>query len=510
MEGAQGPWLEQLASAMTQDTRKDRRVKIVSLNVRYKSATVDEFIEGLALDVSRGGIYIKTSNPFPPGTLLKFEIPLASDHTVITGVGRVVWKREPAQSATDRPVGMGVKFIKMDEASRAVVERLTSTRDGAGPEAAAARTPSRPPPQASPPPPGASRRPARPDSAKSTMIGLGAPVTVPPRVGAPPRPGPPAQTQAMFPKGSGEQLPKTEQTMIKQASELLEEALRQAGGSLEEVGTNPLFTAKAAAPVAAIDPALAASPAPAAPALAPADDDAESTVALPATHPLAEATQSAAQVKPLATWQAPEPEVTRPSRRPEPRIARAIPTSNGSAKKSGGGASWVGVGALFALGFAGFAYRDRVMGALGMGDSSAPPAATSAVALSPTAPAPSAPEPVTLTEPASADAGADLLASSADAASPASGQVSSEAGAKLASAEAGAKTPARPKPAPRSSPAPKATAEWTGEGLDTASAELAPRAIATAGAASLPTATPSATATAGIGAARARPEDNPY
>ena len=63
---------------MNQDTRKDRRVKIVSLNVRYKSATVDEFIENHAHDVSRGGIYIKTANPFPPGTLLKFEIRLAS------------------------------------------------------------------------------------------------------------------------------------------------------------------------------------------------------------------------------------------------------------------------------------------------------------------------------------------------------------------------------------------------------------------------------------------------
>ena len=30
---------------MDQDTRKDKRAKIVSLNVRYKSATVDEFIE---------------------------------------------------------------------------------------------------------------------------------------------------------------------------------------------------------------------------------------------------------------------------------------------------------------------------------------------------------------------------------------------------------------------------------------------------------------------------------
>src|SRR5579863_7822963 len=117
---------------MTQDTRKDRRVKIVSLNVRYKSATVDEFIENHAHDVSRGGIFIKTANPFPPGTLLKFEIRLASDQAVIAGVGRIVWKRDAGASNGDRPAGMGVKFIKLDEPSKVVIDRLVNTKADAG------------------------------------------------------------------------------------------------------------------------------------------------------------------------------------------------------------------------------------------------------------------------------------------------------------------------------------------------------------------------------------------
>src|SRR5450432_3953602 len=72
-----------IAGEMSQDTRKDPRAKIVSLNVRYKSATVDEFIDNHAMDVSKGGIFIKTSTPFPQGTLLKFEIRLAGDQSVI-------------------------------------------------------------------------------------------------------------------------------------------------------------------------------------------------------------------------------------------------------------------------------------------------------------------------------------------------------------------------------------------------------------------------------------------
>lgn len=54
------------------DTRKDKRAPI-SLKVRFKSATVDEFIEQYSLDISRGGLFIKSKTPMSIGTLLKFE-----------------------------------------------------------------------------------------------------------------------------------------------------------------------------------------------------------------------------------------------------------------------------------------------------------------------------------------------------------------------------------------------------------------------------------------------------
>ena len=117
---------------MTSDTRKDKRAKIVSLTVRYKSATVDEFIDNHSFDVSVGGVFVKTPTPFAPGTLLKFELHIAGDYPVIAGVGRVVWKREPTQGAPERPAGMGVKFIKIDDASRQVIDRLVTQFAEAG------------------------------------------------------------------------------------------------------------------------------------------------------------------------------------------------------------------------------------------------------------------------------------------------------------------------------------------------------------------------------------------
>lgn len=112
---------------MNQHNRKDPRAKVVSMTVRYRSATLNEFIEHHSYDVSRGGVFIKTPSPFPPGTLLKFEVKIADDQRVMQGVGRVVWKRDNP-GGKDEPTGMGIKFIKLDDASRAVIERLVASR----------------------------------------------------------------------------------------------------------------------------------------------------------------------------------------------------------------------------------------------------------------------------------------------------------------------------------------------------------------------------------------------
>ena len=308
---------------MSQDTRKDKRAKVVSLNVRYKSATVDEFIENHSHDVSKGGIFVKTPTPFPPGTLLKFEIRLAGDKSVISGVGRVVWKREPTQAGPEKPAGMGVKFIKIDDASRQVIDRLIAEKADAGAaytsdpaalegDAPAAGHPStlrglvaaapvepgpapgpapvnapspggrsnapaavsRPPVTSPPKSPGvagavrggavsappAAPRPATSDAPrpvttagatgasaqgaarKATMMGIGLPGggSNPPEKSATP---PPAAAGPMFPTldSGATNEPVREPTVMKQAAELLEEALKEAGGSLDEIGQNPLF-----------------------------------------------------------------------------------------------------------------------------------------------------------------------------------------------------------------------------------------------------------------------------
>lgn len=112
------------------DSRRDPRAKVLAMTVRYKSATVAEFMENHSYDVSRGGLFIKTPSPFPPGTLLKFEVRIAEDQKVMMGVGRVTWKRD-VDAGPEKPAGMGVKFIKLDDESTRLIGDLVDKRAGA-------------------------------------------------------------------------------------------------------------------------------------------------------------------------------------------------------------------------------------------------------------------------------------------------------------------------------------------------------------------------------------------
>ena len=113
------------------DARKDRRT-LLSLKIRYKSATLEDFIERYSSDISRGGVFIKAKKPLAVGTLLKFEFILQDQSTLIHGVGRVVWRRDEAEADPENPSGMGIKFIKMDPESRSVVQRIAEDRGHPG------------------------------------------------------------------------------------------------------------------------------------------------------------------------------------------------------------------------------------------------------------------------------------------------------------------------------------------------------------------------------------------
>ena len=97
---------------MSDHTRRDMRTPI-TLKIKFKSSNLDQFIERYSVDVSRGGIFIRTKEPLPVGTQLRFEFQLQDASSLIAGDGTVVWIREHDPARQGVAPGMGVRFDKL-------------------------------------------------------------------------------------------------------------------------------------------------------------------------------------------------------------------------------------------------------------------------------------------------------------------------------------------------------------------------------------------------------------
>jgi uncharacterized protein (TIGR02266 family) len=96
---------------------------------RYASATVEELIAKHALDVSEGGMLLRSSCSLPTGKLVNFEVRLSNEEVVLSGAGRIAWKRDAPDA--DRPAGVAVRFVDLDDGSQALVDRLLAAKGNA-------------------------------------------------------------------------------------------------------------------------------------------------------------------------------------------------------------------------------------------------------------------------------------------------------------------------------------------------------------------------------------------
>ncbi|MCP4674403.1 MAG: TIGR02266 family protein [Deltaproteobacteria bacterium] len=107
------------------DERRHPRVD-ERLVVCAKYGQVDEFVEQITDNISRGGIFIESEETYPQGTHLKFEIKLTGGQSVMRGEGKVVWRRETGLDGT--PAGIGVKFTAMSKSSKALLSKILKTK----------------------------------------------------------------------------------------------------------------------------------------------------------------------------------------------------------------------------------------------------------------------------------------------------------------------------------------------------------------------------------------------
>ncbi len=94
-----------------------------SLQVRLASGEGVPLAERSTVDLSRGGVFVRTLEPLGPGTRLGLELALAGGAGTVRAAGEVIWTTPPsAPGEPFRAPGMGIRFVDLDPASRALLD----------------------------------------------------------------------------------------------------------------------------------------------------------------------------------------------------------------------------------------------------------------------------------------------------------------------------------------------------------------------------------------------------
>ena len=128
---------------MPDDRRSARRARVSGVWVTIENAT-GQRLEAQAFDLSRGGLFARTDGRVAIGKRLSLEIQVAGQPSAWPALGRVVWVR-PSAEGPDRPVGLGVTLIDVDDAVSQAIDRLVEAaqrvdRGSGGRSAGLART----------------------------------------------------------------------------------------------------------------------------------------------------------------------------------------------------------------------------------------------------------------------------------------------------------------------------------------------------------------------------------
>lgn len=111
-----------LAQKIPFDSQRVPLERRITLKFQHREGFVNEY----AANVSLKGMFITAWVPEPCGSVFMFEVQVADRQRLIHGVGEVVWARE-AEESPERPSGMGIRFLKLDEASREVINGMVET-----------------------------------------------------------------------------------------------------------------------------------------------------------------------------------------------------------------------------------------------------------------------------------------------------------------------------------------------------------------------------------------------
>jgi type IV pilus assembly protein PilZ len=111
-----------------------REVTRVPIELRVEYRRLNSFFADYTKNISKGGTFIRTAKPLPPGTEFVFVLIIPKLAEPLRLNGEVVWTTEPSRASEESPAGMGIRFKYVDEAERRateeIVERLIKSELG--------------------------------------------------------------------------------------------------------------------------------------------------------------------------------------------------------------------------------------------------------------------------------------------------------------------------------------------------------------------------------------------
>jgi type IV pilus assembly protein PilZ len=108
----------------SQDPPSDRREPRIPIELRVEYRRLNSFFADYTKNISKGGTFIRTAKPLPPGTEFVFVLIIPKLPEPLRLNGEVVWTVEPTRASDDNPPGMGIRFKYLDDAEREATEEI--------------------------------------------------------------------------------------------------------------------------------------------------------------------------------------------------------------------------------------------------------------------------------------------------------------------------------------------------------------------------------------------------
>ena len=111
-----------MTEAKDDDRREEDRAPI-TLRVEYKR--INTFFADYTKNISKGGTFIRTTRPLELGTAFNFVLSLP-EAVQLQLKGIVKWIVPEAAATSEKPAGMGIQFVFVDDGQRQSVEDIVA------------------------------------------------------------------------------------------------------------------------------------------------------------------------------------------------------------------------------------------------------------------------------------------------------------------------------------------------------------------------------------------------